>query len=91
MSVRNGVRGFREVARAEQIREELARWRLHFGVWSITTVSLFAWVMQQMDSGWGWLEYGAAGLTVYLGLVLIAIDHKMKQQASQLGELECSG
>ena len=44
--------------------------------------------MQQMDPGWGWLEYGAAGLTVYLVVVLIVIDHKMKQQASQLGGLE---
>ena len=72
----------------DQTKEELARWRLHFGVWSITTVSLFAWLMQQMDSGWSWLEYSAAGLTIYLVVVLIAIDHKMKQQARQLGEPE---
>ena len=76
------------MARTDQIKEELARWRLHFGVWSITTVSLFAWLMQQMDSGWGWLEFGAAGLTVYLVVVLVAIDHRMKQGARQLGEPE---
>lgn len=76
------------MARADQIKEELARWRLHFGVWSITAVSLFAWVIQRIESEWGWLEFGAVGLTVYLGVMLIAIDHKMKQQARQLGEPE---
>ena len=76
------------MARTDQIKKELARWRLHFGVWSVTTISLFAWLMQQMDSGWGWLEFGAAGATVYLAGMLVVIDHKMKQQAGQLGELE---
>ena len=76
------------MARTDQIKEELARWRLHFGVWSVTAISLFAWLMQQMDSEWRWLEFGAAGLTVYLVVALVAIDHKMKQQAGQLEELE---
>ena len=76
------------MAGVEQIKEELARWRLHFGVWSVTAISLFAWVIQRTESEWGWLEFGAAGLTVYLVVVLVAIDHRMKQGARQLGELE---
>ena len=76
------------MARTDQIKEELARWRLHFGVWSVTTISLFAWLMQQMEPGWGWLEFGAAGLTVYLVVALVAIDHKMKLLAGELGEME---
>ena len=84
------------MARSDQIKEDLARWRLCFGLLAAIGVSLFAWVVQRLSSEASkiprvgdlnllWVALiTVASVTVLLTVIYVA----MVRKARELGELD---
>ena len=78
------------MARADQIKEELARGRLLSGLLVVVDVSLIGWIFQQIDSGPPYSRFllGAGIVMLIITVLWIAVDLKMVREIRELGELK---
>ena len=76
------------MARADQIKEELARWRLISGLLVVIDVSLIAWICQEIDSDPPHSSFllEACILVLVITATWIFVDRKMLRTIKELGE-----